>query len=182
MKNKKVNDNIVVSGTKANNSGLKLEREVEDLFLNVFNGIIIMHSQYIKVKDKEEFDNSQFYLIKNYPYISIYNSKCYSEFVLFYKDKSIRIECKHQVSSGSVDEKFAYLYLNAVMSYPENNVLLLVDGGGYRAGARQWLQDSIDNNLLNIDNKNIELLHLNELSDYFNNLKTEYELSENQSK
>lgn len=169
--------NEEASGLKANNSGMKLEKAVEELFIKVFNGNVLMFKEYEKLLIKNKINNSKPLLIKNYPYVSIYGSKCYSEFVLIAKNKRVRIECKHQKSAGSVDEKFAYLYLNVVTSYPEKEVILLVDGHGYRAGARQWLADSIGSNFLNKDNKKIKLLYLSEMEEYLNSLKTESELS-----
>jgi len=51
------------------------------------------------------------------------------------------IECKWQQSSGSVDEKYPFLYLNILKTAVPTVILL--DGGGYRPGARHWLLDRI---------------------------------------
>ena len=44
--------------------------------------------------------------------------------------------------SGSVDEKFPYLYWNAVERWEENESILLIDGGGYKPKALEWLRKS----------------------------------------
>ena len=51
-------------------------------------------------------------LLKNVPYETIYGHRGTTEFLLKSKKENleIRIECKWQQSSGSVDEKLPYLY------------------------------------------------------------------------
>lgn len=51
-----------------------------------------------------------------------------------------RIECKWQQSSGSVDEKFPYVYLNCLEAMPEDHVIIVVDGGGAKREAVNWLK------------------------------------------
>lgn len=55
----------------------------------------------------------------------------------------IRIECKWQQAAGSVDEKLPYLYLNTIEAMPENSIMILIDGAGWKAGAIQWLKDAV---------------------------------------
>jgi hypothetical protein len=55
----------------------------------------------------------------------------------------MRIECKWQQVSGSVDEKLPYLYLNSIEAMPELSVMILIDGAGWKAGAIQWLKDAV---------------------------------------
>jgi hypothetical protein len=55
----------------------------------------------------------------------------------------MRIECKWQQSSGSVDEKFPYLYLNCIEAMPEKQIMIVVDGNGARSGAVSWLKDAV---------------------------------------
>ncbi|MDR2633766.1 MAG: 4-diphosphocytidyl-2C-methyl-D-erythritol kinase [Treponema sp.] len=85
-------------------------------------------------------------LVKHCPYKNIYNHEGYSEFVLHsaaYHLGAIRIECKWQQSSGSVDEKFPCLYLNCIEAMPEKQVVIIVDGDGARSGAVSWLKDAV---------------------------------------
>ena len=50
---------------------------------------------------------------------------------------------KWQQSQGSVDEKFPYLYLNCIQAMPEREIILLIDGNGYKPGALAWLKQAV---------------------------------------
>ena len=39
-----------------------------------------------------------------------------------------------------MDEKFPYLYLNCIQAMPEREIILLIDGNGYKPGALAWLK------------------------------------------
>ncbi len=87
-------------------------------------------------------------LLKNVPYTTIYGHTGRSEFVVVGQgEPRIRIECKWQQSAGSVDEKFPYLYLNAVEAMPERMVIIIVDGGGAKPSAIEWLRTAAENRL-----------------------------------
>lgn len=81
-------------------------------------------------------------LLCNVPYATIYGHPGNTEFLLRSAryGLEIRIECKWQQSAGSVDEKFPYLYLNCVEQMPEQQIIIVVDGGGAKAGAVAWLR------------------------------------------
>lgn len=83
-------------------------------------------------------------LLRHVPYTTIYGGRGWSEFVLRSAQYGLtaRIECKWQQASGSVDEKFPYLYLNAAYAMPEPLVLLVIDGGGAKPAAVQWLRET----------------------------------------
>ena len=51
------------------------------------------------------------------------------------------IECKWQQSSGSVDEKYPFLFFNIV--HTGVPTIVLMDGGGYKPAAMQWLKDQV---------------------------------------
>lgn len=55
----------------------------------------------------------------------------------------IRIECKWQQSAGSVDEKLPYLYLNTIEAMPEKHIVIIIDGDGFKEGAKKWLRDAV---------------------------------------
>lgn len=55
----------------------------------------------------------------------------------------LAIESKWQGSSGSVDEKFPYLVENIRTRFPCPCIVIL-DGGGYREGAAEWLRCQVD--------------------------------------
>jgi ABC-type Fe3+-citrate transport system substrate-binding protein len=113
-------------------------------------------------------------LLKNVPFTTIYGHKGNTEFLLLsekYKLK-IRIECKWQQSPGSVDEKLPYLYLNTIESMPENNIIILIDGNGFKSGAKKWLKDAVSKKLYttkNNENKNVLVFSLTEFFTWANN-------------
>ena len=119
-------------------SGKQLERFVYDFFIsNKFREI--SYADYIKNNDTERT------IIKHIPYISIYGSKCRTEFLICFDDRKIRIECKWQSVSGSVDEKFPYLLQNAAEVWEEDEVIIILDGGGYKPKAFEWIRTAANN-------------------------------------
>ncbi|MFC2087661.1 PD-(D/E)XK nuclease superfamily protein [Bacteroidota bacterium] len=83
-------------------------------------------------------------LLENVPYTTIYGHKGNTEFLLKsekYRLK-MRIECKWQQVAGSVDEKMPYLYLNMVEKMPEETIMVLIDGPGWKEGAIRWLKSA----------------------------------------
>ncbi len=83
-------------------------------------------------------------LVRRVPYLSIYGHRGVTEFLAYSESRglNIRIECKWQQSQGSVDEKFPYLYLNCIHAMPESEIILLIDGNGYKPGALNWLKQA----------------------------------------
>lgn len=117
-------------------TGANLELFVENLLIP--QGYIkIPHKDWVKTQDR-----TKKYLLTNVPYTSMYDTQCRTEFSIITPNRDIRVECKWQQVSGSVDEKFPYLYYNAVHHFPEKEVILLIDGNGYKKKALEWLQES----------------------------------------
>ena len=127
----------MTDGNRANRSGRVLENVVESIYKT--HGYDIMaFSEY--TKDASQYMGRQL-LLKHVPYTSIYGHAAVSEFVAVEPSGArIRIECKWQQSSGSVDEKFPYVYLNALEAMPEVRIIILIDGGGAKPNAVQWLK------------------------------------------
>jgi hypothetical protein len=105
-----------------------------------------------------------FVLTRNSPYRNIYGGRSRSEFVCDIRSREFqaRIECKWQESSGSVDEKFPYVMLNAENSYPEPHVWLIVDGGGAKGEAVEWLKNAAANSRT----KDIKVFSLSEFRSF----------------
>ncbi|MGF1535329.1 MAG: PD-(D/E)XK nuclease superfamily protein [Elainellaceae cyanobacterium] len=84
-------------------------------------------------------------LLKNVPYTTIYGQRGYTEFLVKSERFGLntRIECKWQQSSGSVDEKLPYLYLNCVEAMPEDDIIVIAGGGGMKPGAIPWLRTAV---------------------------------------
>ncbi len=112
-------------------------------------------------------------LLRNVPFESIYKHKGNTEFLLKSKkyNLEIRIECKWQQVSGSVDEKFPYLYLNCIEKMPENFIIIVVDGGGAKPEAIEWLKNAASTNLYQDKNspKQIHVFNLTEFLIWANN-------------
>ncbi len=127
-------------GTKSNITGNQLEVAVKTVLLG--KGFELINYREWE-KNKEKY--SQELLLENVPFTTIYEHKGNTEFLLISQkyDLRIRIECKWQQVSGSVDEKLPYLYLNIIEAMPENSIMILIDGAGWKAGAIKWLKDAV---------------------------------------
>ena len=87
--------------------------------------------------------------------LSIYETPIKCDFILYHptewRDRLV-IECKWQQVVGSVDEKYPYLILNIQERYNCPTILLL-DGGGYKQGAEDWIRNQAGvGNLLKVFN------------------------------
>ncbi len=134
-------------GGKANLTGKSFERFIEAQLLEC-------GYQFV---DKKDFVDS----MRGQPIYSrevnigrtIYDTALKCDFLVYHPQKWPRglvIEAKWQQVGGSVDEKYPYLVLNIKQS-PHKTILLL-DGGGYRAGAEKWVRLQIDEELLHVFN------------------------------
>lgn len=78
---------------------------------------------------------------------TIYKSTRKVDFMLFNQNNfpdGLIIECKWQQSGGSVDEKYPFLYFNILKTGVPTIVLL--DGGGYKPAAKDWLAARAEEN------------------------------------
>lgn len=124
-------------GQKANTNGQKLENVVEGLAIKL--GYEVVHYKEW-IKNPTLFGENV--LIKHFPYVTIYGGDGDMEFYLRSKRLRFegRIECRFQERSGSVDEKFPYLYQNCISESHPKNTIVIADGDGFRAGAVSWLK------------------------------------------
>ncbi len=124
-------------GGFANSSGTTLERTVIAT-LESKGFVSVLHRQWLA----QPQDYGTELLLRNVPYTTIYGHEGKTEFLIrsAHYALEVRIECKWQQSAGSVDEKFPYLYLNCVECMPEAHIIILVDGGGAKAGSIAWLR------------------------------------------
>jgi hypothetical protein len=124
-------------GAQAGTTG----RTLEALISQALTGkgfTLVSHRDYRR--DPDHYGSEL--LLTGVPYESIYGHTGRSEFVLRSAryDLHARIECKWQQANGSVDEKFPYVYLNAVEAMPEHEIFIVADGGGAKAGSLTWLR------------------------------------------
>jgi hypothetical protein len=152
------NEIFVQGGVTANKQGKVLENLVRSNVLHY--GYTEMDFSQWTIKDKPCG-----VLVTNAPYKTIYNTKGKTEFLLVLTgDYHIRIECKWQQVSGSVDEKFPYLFEN-MKTVEEPEVIILLDGGGYKKEARNWLIEKCKAH----KEKSIKVFNMGEFTKWVNN-------------
>jgi hypothetical protein len=129
----------IKQGSLANISGNTLEQIVVSTLLPK-GFTLVTFGEYAKAP----LSFGKELLIRNAPYQTIYGHPGKTEFLVLSEKYGLemRIECKWQQSPGSVDEKFPYLYLNCVEAMPEPQIMIIVDGGGAKAGAVEWLKST----------------------------------------
>jgi len=148
-------------GSQATRTGRVLEEHVKSIFSS-YGFTVIPYADYLNLPKPIEGN----YLVLNAPYTSIYNHQGKTEFlaVSSERDLTIRIECKWQQVSGSVDEKFPYLFENCLIM-PEDTIFILLDGEGYKPEARQWLA----NEAKNCKKKDIRVFNMTGFTTWANN-------------
>ncbi len=153
-------EKIRQKGSLASGQGKVLEEAVISTFAR--KGFeVVMWSEW----NRNRSAHGSELLLKNVPFKNIYGHDGYTEFLVKSEryEIEIRIECKWQQSAGSVDEKFPYLYLNCIEAMPENEILIIVDGGGAKEGAVRWLKNASHNKLYTNEKnctKKIEVMDL----------------------
>ena len=150
---------MTTQGGQANKTGNVLEQLVIGT-LSAHGFPTVKYLDYMK--NRNDYDNEL--LLKNVPYTTLYGGRGYTEFLLISNkyDLEIRIECKWQQTAGSVDEKLPHVYLSAVNAIPEDDVIILIDGKGFRKGAIPWLKNIAENReYISKDNPNKKISIMN---------------------
>lgn len=158
----------MAKGKSANTSENQLESAVMTVLKNKGFEVIMY-----RVWEKNQNKYGEELLLKNVPFETIYGHGGNTEFLLISKKYNlrVRIECKWQQSAGSVDEKLPYLYLNTIEAMPENDIMILIDGDGFKAGAKTWLRNAVKDKLYTTDKtreKNIKVFSLSEFFTWAN--------------
>ncbi len=160
-------------GAKANKTGSICEGILIPLFVK--NGYtVIKFCEFEKNRNYKRKPNKykdvKKLVLKNAPYKSIYNHKGFTEFLIINKekDRTIRLEVKYQQSSGSVDEKYPYVWLNCVYSFQENEIIILIVGTGAKEGAVRWLKAQAEEKWLLDKNKTVSIMNIDEFIEFFN--------------
>jgi hypothetical protein len=151
-------------GKSANITGNQLEIAVQTVLLN--KGFEI--EMYRKWEKNPEKYGKEI-LLKNVPFKTIYGHKGNTEFLLLSEKYNlrIRIECKWQQSAGSVDEKLPYLYLNTIEAMPEKDIMILIDGNGFKTGAKEWLRNAVKEKLYTTEENNDTTVMVFSLAEFF---------------
>ncbi len=148
----------------ANITGNQLEKAVQTV-LSDKGFEIVMYREWKRHPEKY----SKELLLKNVPFITIYGHNGNTEFLLLSEkyNLKIRIECKWQQSAGSVDEKLPYLYLNTIEAMPEKEIIILIDGNGFKAGAKKWLRNAVGKKLYTTEKNNDTTVMVFSLAEFF---------------
>jgi len=136
-------------GTKANITGSRLEQFIEHQLKDSRYTYVVSKDFKTALYLKQPIYAKQMYLCKG-----IYETKIYGDFVLFHPEKHpecLIIESKWQQTGGTADEKLPYTIMNMKEKYPYPTILV-IDGGGYRSGAINWVKNQIGGKLLNVFN------------------------------
>lgn len=147
-----------MGGRRANRQGAALEGMVED-YMRRRGYVVVPSSEY----QKNPARYGSRVLETNVPFQSIYGHRGRTEFRV-HSDllpAPVRLETKWQQSAGSADEKLPFTLLNAYAA-PEQHVILLVDGGGAKAGAIEWLRREAELGTYAKDGDRVSVMNLAE--------------------
>ena len=97
------------------------------------------------IKELEEADpRPDRYVVRGYPYSPLYGGKGSKEALIVAQEGAYIIEAKYQKGSGSVDEKFPYIWEQFLVS-AVSNWIVVVDGPWWQIGrgkrAVEWLRE-----------------------------------------
>lgn len=153
---------------EATKTGNILETTVKNIF-SEYGFTVIKYREW----EKAPLLHGEELLLLNAPYETIYGHKGNMEFLARSKkhNLNLRIECKWQQSSGSVDEKFPYLYLNCIETIEESDIFIIHGGKGQKKGSLEWLKNACENRLYTTEknrDKNIRVLDLDDFIQWAN--------------
>ena len=137
----------IQGGSTANRTRKQLERFIKDR-LQDKGYEFIAKNRFMTAKALGKPIYTKQYVIGK----SIYDTKLSCDFILYHPQKfpdCLVIEAKWQQSGGSADEKYPYLVANIKEKSPYNTIII-IDGGGYKEGALNWLKNQKGDNLLGI--------------------------------
>lgn len=130
----------ITHGALANKTGNNLEKFVKDSL--EANGYTPFNLQF----KKQLFKNYKIIGGKQYATQvpvgkNIYDGTRVCDFFVINPNKfpeGLIIECKWQQVAGSVDEKYPFLYFNIIKT--KIPTIVLLDGGGCKKSAKEWLK------------------------------------------
>lgn len=115
-------------------------------------------------------------VLQQVPYTTIYGHRGFTQFLVRSEKHNLKIRIKYhwQQFSGSMDEKLPYLYLNSVYAIPEQDVIIIIGGGGLKAGAVKWLRKAVQKHLFQNEElrhqKNIRIQSIDEFLAWVNSI------------
>ncbi len=130
---------------EGNRMGSNLEQSVERLLLQAGYDAVPSAPLFFALRDLDQ----AIYARQCETGRDIYGHRRRVDFILYHPRKwpdSLVIQCKWQASGGTVDEKFPFEVLS--LNADGGPAIIVLDGGGYRRGAEQWLRGQAGNNRL----------------------------------
>lgn len=131
-------------GTRANLSGKRLEEFVADK-LEELGYEFIETRLFFPAHELEQ----PIYTRQIETGIDIYGKTRRVDLILYHPElwlDCLVVQCKWQSSGGSVHEKYPFEVLS--IQQGEFDTIILLDGGGYHKGAKQWLLNQAGKNRL----------------------------------
>ena len=131
-------------GELANLAGKRLEKFAAEILIE--RGYTEVESiRFIPMRELEQpIFARQFEIGKD-----VYGKKRKVDLILYHPRLHrgcLAIQCKWQASRGSVEEKYPFEVLNIQQN--EYDTIIILDGGGYSLGAKQWLMNQAGKNRL----------------------------------
>lgn len=140
----------------------KDRQHLEDFVANILDErgyMFVVSTRFYPARELEQPIYSRQYELGK----DIYGKKRKVDIVLYHPrlhGDNLVIQCKWQASSGSVEEKYPF----EIQSIAQNrtDTIIILDGGGYSAGAKQWLINQVGKKRL------LHVFDKNEFSDFAN--------------
>ena len=133
-----------VSGKRANRAGDRLEKFVNDVLDEHQYRLVDRHRFFPARVLRQPIYTTQLVVGKD-----IYGKDRKIDSIIYHPTlwpECLVIQCKWQASRGSVEEKYPFEVLSISMN--EFDTIVVMDGGGYSPGARQWLLNQAGKNRL----------------------------------
>ena len=130
-------------GSQANNTGNRLEAFVQRALIE--KGYVEFWNHRKQVFANRKLLGGKQFVKQAVAGDTIYQTDRRCDFFVVNREKfpdDLIIECKWQQSSGSVDEKYPFLLYNIIRTGIPTVVLL--DGGGYKPAALEWLKEMVN--------------------------------------
>ena len=131
-----------MSGCRTSFGGSILEAAIRALRMKRFS--VVSHDEYTTAKGDLFSGQGSRWLVKHYPYETIFGTPGRREYYIASAEWSGQLECKFQNGSGSVDEKM--VYISETLRRTDERALALVYAGKYwtdkdrGASVIQWMR------------------------------------------
>ena len=133
----------MVRGSRANKRGRTLENAVSDLLEEDYQRVSA--ARFFALRELRQPIFTEQCVIGR----DIYGKNRRVDFILYHPQRwpaCLVIQCKWQSSTGSVEEKYPFEVLSIQLN--EFQTIVVLDGGGYSAGAENWLKGQAGKNKL----------------------------------